>query len=120
MRQKKALKYLYLLLFALVLLGLAEVVLIWQHLSGPGPKSHSGSQSSAAAKPAFNKRLYSTDRSSSLWVVVNKGRVLSSTYVPANLITPNVPLRLGASSLEMHVRSDTATAIQAMFAAARH
>jgi zinc D-Ala-D-Ala carboxypeptidase len=70
------------------------------------------------APPSFNKSLYSTDEASSLWAVVNKGRSLPSTYVPANLTTPNVPLRLSASDPEMHVRADTAAAMEKMFAAA--
>ena len=67
---------------------------------------------------SFNKKQYSINDPSSLWVIVNKGRVLPSAYVPSNLVTPDVPLRLSASSSEMHVRADTAQALQAMFTAA--
>src|SRR5579862_7300883 len=75
--------------------------------------------SSKATTNSFDKNQYPTDEAASLWVVVNKGRALPSNYVPANLIAPNVPLRLSASSSEMHVRSDMATALQVMFAQAK-
>jgi zinc D-Ala-D-Ala carboxypeptidase len=75
--------------------------------------------SATPAPASFNKGQLPTDAASSLWVVVNKGRQLPSTYTPANLVAPNVPLRLGPSALEMHVRSDAASAMEAMFAAAK-
>ena len=55
-----------------------------------------------------------------MWVVVNKGRQLPSDYVPAGLVVPTVPLRLSGSAAEMHVRSDTAAAMEKMFAAAKN
>lgn len=73
---------------------------------------------SVSAKPSFDKHQYSIDQASSLWVVVNKGRILPASYVPANLVVPNVPLRLGAASEEMHLRADTAAAMKTMFDAA--
>ncbi len=73
-------------------------------------------QTTSTTPPAgFDKTQYPTDQASSVWVVVNKGRQLPSTYVPAGLTVPGVPLRLSASSDEMHVRSDTATAMETMF-----
>jgi D-alanyl-D-alanine carboxypeptidase len=72
-----------------------------------------------SAQPTFNKQLYPTDTASSLWVIVNKGRALPSDYVPAQLVVPTVPLRLGSAASEMHLRSDAAAAMEAMFAAAK-
>lgn len=66
----------------------------------------------------FNKSLYLTDQSNSLWVMVNKGRILPSSYVPESLVVPNIPLRTSTSSEEMHVRFDMAGALQAMSSAA--
>lgn len=74
---------------------------------------------SQANQPTFNKNEYSTDLASSLWTVVNKGRVLPSSYVPAGLIVPNVPLRTSRADPEMQVRSDMASALESMFAAAK-
>ncbi|MBX4188635.1 M15 family metallopeptidase [Candidatus Saccharibacteria bacterium] len=73
----------------------------------------------ASVPPAFDKNAYSTDVANSLWAVVNKGRMLPSSYVPANLVTPTVPLRYPATNPEMHVRADAAAAMQTMFAAAK-
>lgn len=79
-----------------------------------------GNTSATAIHPTgFNKNAYPTDAADSLWVIVNKGRALPNSYVPASLVTPKVPLRLPAGTLEMTVRSDTAQALEAMFTAAK-
>ncbi|PJE65534.1 hypothetical protein COU91_01040 [Candidatus Saccharibacteria bacterium CG10_big_fil_rev_8_21_14_0_10_47_8] len=71
------------------------------------------------AEPVPNTTTLSAqDRAASLSVVVNKGRILPSTYVPANLVVPNVALRLGPGSPEMRVRADAASAMEQLFAAA--
>jgi len=120
MPAKKRRNYLlYIGLVFLVLLGIFELFLIVNRID----KKVSGSSSSQTSQtttqngnstPEFNKNLYSVDESASLWVVVNKGRVLPSTYVPEGLVVPNIPLRLGASSSEMHIRSDAAAALEQM------
>lgn len=66
----------------------------------------------------FNKSQYSINDPASIWLVVNKGRVLPSDYVPANLVAPNVALRLATNNPEMTVRKDTAIAMEKLFAAA--
>lgn len=66
----------------------------------------------------FNNKLHSADLSTSLWVVVNKGRVLPSSYYPAGLVVPNVLLRYPASNTEMMLRRDAAAALEKMSAAA--
>lgn len=102
----------------LALLLAAIVFLAWPSNPASAPGSTS-SKSTAATTTAFDKHLYSTDEASSLWAVVNKGRELPSSYVPANLVAPNVPLRYSSASTEMHVRSDTAAALEKMFADAK-
>lgn len=81
--------------------------------------TRSTNHNKTAKQAEFNKSLYPNDVSSSLWVVVNKGRTLPSTYVPANLVVPNIPLRLSSASPEMHLRQDAATALEQMTAAAK-
>jgi D-alanyl-D-alanine carboxypeptidase len=66
----------------------------------------------------FNKQQYSTDQASSLWVVVNKGRVLPGSYVPSDLVVPKMQLRYSAATPDMHVRADAAEALGQMFDAA--
>lgn len=107
-----------LLVISLVILFLAGVWFFGGRNWHP-PKSSESAKAGSPAAPSFDKRRYSVDQASSLWVVVNKGRALPSAYVPANLVVPNVPLRLASTSQEMHVRADTAAAMQTMFAAAK-
>lgn len=83
------------------------------------PASGLSSHRQTNNQPVFDKAKYPVDQASSLWVVVNKGRVLPSSYIPADLVVPDVPLRLSASSPEMHVRADMASALESLFAAAK-
>lgn len=70
--------------------------------------------------PVFNKKMHSLDDPNSIWVVVNKLRPLKPTsYIPSDLISPNIALRLSAVSAEMQVRKITAEALAAMFSAAK-
>lgn len=94
----------------------------WPHqtiapLKKPRPVSQTPSK--AIQTSAFNKERYSTETAPSLWVVVNKGRQLPADYVPANLVTPGIPLRLSPGVNEMHLRADAASALETMFAAAK-
>lgn len=68
---------------------------------------------------SFNKQQYSLTDPSSIWVVVNKKRALNPvSYVPKNLVTPNVPLRVPGNE-SMQVTQQTATALEKMFADAK-
>lgn len=67
------------------------------------------------AKEKFNKDLYSKDSASSLWVVVNKGRILPRSYVPSGLTAPGTLSRLGPASTEMYMRADAANALKSLF-----
>jgi D-alanyl-D-alanine carboxypeptidase len=75
-----------------------------------------------AVKPTlsgFDKTHLSTTNPASLWVVVNKQHPLDpKTYVPSDLVTPNVPLRVPGNET-MQLRSGPATALETMFAAAK-
>jgi LAS superfamily LD-carboxypeptidase LdcB len=66
----------------------------------------------------FNKKQRSVNDPTSIWVVVNKGRILPGSYVPPDLTAPNVPLRLSSGSSEMQLRQEAAGALQQMFMAA--
>lgn len=52
-------------------------------------------------------------------VVVNKLRPLPAGYVPADLVAPNVALRLAKTEPEMQLRKEAATALEQMFADAK-
>ena len=71
------------------------------------------------APPAFNSAQYATTDPASIWFIVNKNITLASTYVPADLVVPNVPLQAAKSTQEMSLRRDVSANIEAMFAAAK-
>lgn len=96
----------------------ALVVLLWHRHTGDQRFSNSASGSSSkSSTPAatFNKSQYSVNDPASIWVIVNKGRILPSSYVPAGLVVPSVLLRVSPGSPEMHLRSDAAGALQLLF-----
>jgi D-alanyl-D-alanine carboxypeptidase len=68
----------------LLLIATGVSLLLRQHVEAPAP---AGQIQLANSPSSFNKKQFSVDDPSSLWVVVNKKRPLSSTYVPANLVT---------------------------------
>ena len=70
---------------------------------------------------AFNKRLYSLNNPSSLWVIVNKLRPLTPTsYAPSDLSVPSVNLRKSSGSMEMKLRKVAGAALQKMFVGAKN
>ena len=74
---------------------------------------------SQSATPTFDKKAYSTDDPTSLWVVVNKQRSLQpKDYAPNDLTVPNIPLRSGTQSSEMQLRRVAALALEQMSNAA--
>lgn len=79
-------------------------------------------QSSTGTKTTsdgFNKSQYSLTDPTSIWVVVNKQLPLNpKTHVPPDLVVPTVPLRVPGNET-MKMRQVTATALEALFAAAK-
>ena len=115
-------KKLWLILGALLFIGLIVAAAIWWRVDNPKDEPAAGtsqqSGQSDRSTPQFNKQLYSIDNASSLWAIVNKGRALPSSYVPIQLVTPNVALRLKAGSQAMYLRAEAATALGQLAAAA--
>lgn len=111
------------LVIALVVVG----TVVWRQHQKPKTvatttvkNTQSTSTTPNASQPtAFNKSQYSLEDPNSLWVIVNKTRKLPNGYAPSDLVVPNVALRTGSASQEMHVRQVTAAAMQEMFAAAK-
>ncbi len=63
----------------------------------------------------FDKGAHSLDDPASIWVIANKSRPLNpKTYAPTDLVYPDVP-----NVNHQPMRQETATALVAMFAAAR-
>jgi D-alanyl-D-alanine carboxypeptidase len=83
-----------------------------------GKNSTQNSQSSNNSN-SFDKKKYSNDDPTSIWVVVNKPRPLSPIdYEPASLVVPGGPLRVPGNE-SMQVRPETAKALDVMFADAK-
>jgi D-alanyl-D-alanine carboxypeptidase len=97
-----------------LIVGISVIAMIAWHIGSNGSKSSSRS----IVGSSFNKQQFPTDQARSLWAVINKGRILPSSYVPPGLSVPDVKLRLPASDPEMQLRADAAIAIKQLFTAA--
>ena len=85
----------------------------------PVASTQTQTKNTAAAGDGFNKKQYSLTDPTSIWVIVNKQHPLNpKDYAPSDLVVPNVPLRVPGNE-SMEVRQVTATALEAMFAAAK-
>lgn len=86
-----------------VLAAIVAGVVWWrdsQVAKKPQPFTSTSSSSVPEAPASFNKSQYSINDPASIWVVVNKGRILPADYVPAKLAD------------NMQLRSETATALE--------
>lgn len=112
----------WLLLFVFLAVAITAVVL-WRNgqannKAHPAPTGSTSSSVETTPVPTLNKNQYSVNDSSSLWAVVNKGRILPSSYAPANLTVPKVTLGDSAASDNMHLRQEAATAVEDLITAA--
>lgn len=106
--------------FLIILVILALGVGGWFIFKGDPNSNKSSDASKSAEQKPFDKKIHSLDDPDSIWVIVNKRRPLNPTsYAPSDLVAPNVALRLNAKELEMQMRKETATAVEALFAEAK-
>ena len=102
-----------------VLLALLLVFTFKQTATSPARKTQE-KNNQTTTQPVFNKQKYSLTDPTSLWVIVSKSRTLSPIdYAPGDLVTPKIPLRSAASSDEMKLRTEAASALETMTAAAK-
>lgn len=98
-----------------VVIGLAALPIIW--IAKNDDKKTDAGQT---VQPAYDKTQFSLDDPNSTWVVVNKKRPLApKTFVPADLRAPSIKLKGGKTTEAMQVRAETATALEALDAAAK-
>jgi D-alanyl-D-alanine carboxypeptidase len=120
-KTRRLTKKIWLVFALLVVIGLVEMAAIAIKLSNRDDSRQNKQSSSSTAQQSsakqFDKAKYPTDKASSLWAVVNKGRALPSGYVP-ELVVPDVALRVGAGADESHVSKTAAASMEKMFAAA--
>jgi D-alanyl-D-alanine carboxypeptidase len=114
-------KFLIFALLILTLLGLwfgyHKQVVAPSHSEAPKTSPHTNTK--PAASTTFDKSRYSLTDPTSIWVIVNKQHPLNPvTYVPSDLVYPNVPLA-SAGADNMHLRRESANAMEQMFVAAK-
>ena len=122
MNRKKS----FLILVLLILLTVVGVVLWRRHATKQETNPYSAQTAVAQKQPnttatptGFDKKQFSLEDPTSLWVIVNKRRALPAGYAPTDLITPAVALRLGSGAEEMKMRKEAGGALKDMFAAAK-
>lgn len=75
--------------------------------------NNTAKQTTTERQQLFDKTRFSLDDPASLWVIANKQRPLNpKDYEPANLVAPDIPLRLTAKDEEMLLRRDAADALK--------
>jgi zinc D-Ala-D-Ala carboxypeptidase len=109
-RHKNSRHKILLVVIALVLIIFGIIYLYLQTISNNTEENKSNFT-------GFDKSRYSTESADSLWVIVNKGRVLPSDYAPSDLKVPKVPLRLESTSPEMMLRAEAANALEKLIKA---
>lgn len=118
-------KFIWLVVFV-VIVAAGFIVVHYAHGHNPPSKNNSASVQRTATTAtsknptsSFNKKQYSLTDPTSIWVVVNKQHPLNPTsYVPPDLVVPNVPLRVPGNET-MQVSSVMAPSLEQMFAAAK-
>lgn len=100
----------------LVIVAVLVGAFVWMMRSRSNSASPSIVSSEASEKSDTMAQL---NDPTSVSVVVNKLRPLPDGYAPADLVTPNVPLRLGKGEPEMQLRREAAQALEQLVAAAK-
>jgi D-alanyl-D-alanine carboxypeptidase len=109
-------KKIILLLVAILAVFVVYLVLN-KKAEAPGNKDNNSSNGQTNMR-AKDLAKYTIDVQQSIYYVVNKKRPLPKSYIPANLLRPNVALIPGDNPEEQQLRSEAATAAQSMFEAA--
>lgn len=105
----------YGIVFAVLLVGC--ILLITGSVQAPQWKFTNNTVSDTPEVPVFNKQQLSLDDPNSLWIIVNKQRSMPANFTPNDLRQPDVTVRSPGSN-EMLLRDSTASAVEAMVAAA--
>ncbi len=115
-------KKLVIIVLAILLFGIS---FYWLVLHDNAPKSPTQTIVKAnnpevqSAVPVIDKAKYSTTDPASPWVVVNKQRPLPRTYIPTNLVTPNILLSEVTNSENMHISNVMNDALSKLVAGAK-
>ena len=109
-----------------VFLAAAVAAVVWWRADRSEFKQQAASPSpttiqvqTAPSQESINKKQYSVNDPASLWAVVNKGRVLPSDYIPANLTSPNTDLSDSSAADNMHLQASASAALEKLVTAAK-
>lgn len=116
-------RYLLILISVLIIVSLI-VYLFAEQARAPSPENEQNQEQTdetgnVDTEEDFNKQRYSLDDPTSPWVVVNRERPLPDSFVPSELVVPEVQLRLDHSAEQMQISHQAAPALEEMFAAAQ-
>lgn len=103
----------------LLLLAVPLILAGARKATGPASSADQAKNDKSSIIAAFGKTKYSLTDPASVWVVVNKKRALPSNYVPAQLVTPNIPLTGAAGSDNMRVSSVISSPLEQLVAGAK-
>ncbi len=110
------------LLLAVIAIITTVYFFLNQKAEAPGNSNNSsaGGDPASVNIPAEDLAKYTIDVQESIYYIVNKNRPISTSYVPANLLKPDVALVPGDNPQEQQLRSEAAQAAEAMFDAAKN
>lgn len=66
----------------------------------------------------FQARVANYEDPTDIWTLVNKERALPTSYIPPDLVIPNLPIRPNATSDEKHIRQTIVDPLTQLFEAA--
>ncbi|HEX5798135.1 MAG TPA: M15 family metallopeptidase [Candidatus Saccharimonadales bacterium] len=106
------------IILIIIVAGIAILYfLLNQKAEAPGGSSD-GKNSDNVSIPAEDLAKYTVNVQESIYYIVNKNRHISASYVPNNLVKPDVALVPGDNPEEQQLRGEAATAAKTMFEAA--
>lgn len=105
----------------IVVAGIAILFLFFNNQANAPEQNTQNAENSeqSTENPAeFDKTKYSIDDQTSIWLVVNKQRPISTDYIPADLVDVSVNKRPDKSAEELMMRQEAAKAMEDLFAGA--
>jgi D-alanyl-D-alanine carboxypeptidase len=116
-------KWLLFVGIALIVGGIVFFVFFSSSAEAPSqPINQTSTDNSPQPEPSsedFDKQQFSIDQEDSIWLVVNKQRPISESYVPSDLVDVDVAKRGDKSAEELKLRQASALALQELFESAQ-
>lgn len=87
-------------------------------VEAPGKPNNNSTSGQTDNIPAEDLSKYTVDVQESIYVIVNKDRPISTSYIPTSLVKANVDLIPGDNLEEQQLRGEAAAAAESLFKAA--